>query len=89
MTDDLFNQYFKALQAHPIGDITEHSHRSELQRLLEGLAGGSVKVLHEPRREGKFGSPDFKITDATRIVGYVENKKVGETLDQILRSDQI
>lgn len=46
-------------------------------------------MLHEPRREGKFGSPDFKITDATRIAGYVENKKVGENLDQILRSGQI
>ncbi|MFA5782173.1 MAG: type ISP restriction/modification enzyme, partial [Bacteroidales bacterium] len=87
MTD--FEKYFKSLQSQKIADITEHSHRSNLQQLLESLAGTRIKILHEPKREGKFGSPDFKITFTESIIGYVENKKIEETLDKILKSDQI
>ncbi len=82
-------KYFKALQAHRVDEITEHSHRSNLQQLLESLSGPKIKVLHEPKREGKFGSPDFKITHTESIIGYVENKKIEENLDKILKSDQI
>jgi len=87
MTD--FEKYFKALQAHRVDEITEHSLRSNLQQLLESLAEPEIKVLHEPKREGKFGSPDFKITHAESIIGYVENKKIEENLDKILKTDQI
>lgn len=87
MTD--FEKYFKALQNHRVNEITEHSHRSNLQQLLESLTGPKIKVLHEPKREGKFGSPDFKITHTESIIGYVENKKIEENLDKILKSDQI
>jgi hypothetical protein len=65
-----FDKYFKVLQSHRIEEITEHSHCSILQRLLENLAGSKIKVLHEPKREGKFGSPDFKITHRESIIGY-------------------
>ncbi len=84
-----FDNYFKALQAHRVDEITEHSHRSNLQQLLEKLTEPKIKVLHEPKREGKFGSPDFKITLVESIIGYVENKKIEENLDKILKSDQI
>lgn len=87
MTD--FEQYFTSLQTHNIADITEHSHRSNLQKLLEGFADPNIKVLHEPKREGRFGSPDFKITHTESIIGYVENKKIDENLDKTLKSDQI
>ena len=87
MTD--FEKYFKALQAHRVDEITEHSHRSNLQQLLESIASPKTKVLHEPKREGKFGSPDFKITQVESIIGYVENKKIEENLDKILKTDQI
>ena len=87
MTD--FEKYFKAIQAHRIDEITEHSHRSNLQQLLESLTGSKIKVLHEPKREGKFGSPDFKITHTESIIGYIENKKIEENLDKILKTDQI
>jgi len=87
MTD--FEKYFTSLQAHTIADITEHSHRSNLQKLLEGLADPKIKVLHEPKREGAFGSPDFKITYTESIIGYVENKKIEENLDKTLKSNQI
>ena len=87
MTD--FEKYFKALQGHRVDEITEHSHRSHLQHLLECLSGPKINVLHEPKREGKFGSPDFKITHVESIIGYVENKKIEENLDRILKSEQI
>lgn len=87
MTD--FEKYYKALQAHRVDEITEHSHRTNLQQLLENLADTKIKVLHEPKREGKFGSPDFKITHTESIIGYIENKKIEENLDKILKSDQI
>jgi hypothetical protein len=84
-----FEIYFKSLQSQKIGDITEHSHRPALKTLVESFVGSKVKVLHEPKREGKFGSPDFKITHTESIIGYIENKKIEETLDNILKSDQI
>ena len=84
-----FDSYFKSLQSHKIDEITEHSLRPELKHLLESLAGTQVKILHEPKREGKFGSPDFKITNTESIIGYVENKKVEENLDKTIKSEQI
>jgi hypothetical protein len=87
MTD--FEKYFKSLQSHKIDDITEHSHRPALKELMESLADADIKILHEPKREGKFGSPDFKITHTESIIGYVENKKIEENLDKTIKSDQI
>lgn len=87
-----FEEYFKALQSTPIDSITEHSHRTQLENLLNAIVTknrAKIKVLHEPRREGKFGSPDFKITSAESIVGYVENKKIREILDNTLKTDQL
>lgn len=84
-----FEKYFKALQAHRVDTITEHSHRSNLQNLLESMAGQEVTVLHEPKRAGKFGSPDFKITNTESIIGYVENKRIEENLDKILKTEQL
>lgn len=87
MTD--FEKYFKSLQSHKVDDITEHSHRPALKELMESIAGAKIKVLHEPKREGKFGSPDFKVTYTESIIGYVENKKIEENLDKTIKSDQI
>lgn len=84
-----FDKYFKSLQSHKTSEITEHSHRTHLEHLMQEIAGSKVKILHEPKREGKFGSPDFKITQVESIIGYVENKKIEENLDKILKSEQI
>lgn len=87
MTD--FEKYFEALQAQQIDEITEHSHRTHLQQLLESIAGENIKILHKPKREGKFGAPDFKIMHTESIIGYLENKKIEENLDKILKTEQI
>ncbi len=87
-----FSAYFKALQAADLSEITEHSLRPDLKNLLSAVAAtvdGKIAILHEGKREGKFGAPDFKITRVENIIGYVENKKIGESLDKILKSDQI
>ncbi len=84
-----FEKYFKSLREHKIDQITEHSHRAALEELLKSMAGTKIKVLHEGKREGKFGSPDFKIFKTESIIGYVENKKIQENLDKILKTDQI
>ena len=87
-----FEDYFKALQNTPIESITEHSHRTQLENLLNEIVQThklKIKILHEPKREEKFGAPDFKITFHESIVGYVENKKIEENLEKTLKSDQI
>ena len=88
----IFIDYIKELQETPIYQITEHSKRASLESLLKSIASelpDKIKILHEPKREGKFGSPDFKITVTESIIGYVENKKIEENLDKILKTEQI
>lgn len=87
-----FEDYFKSLQNTPIDQITEHSHRTQLENLLNAIVQThklKIKILHEPKREEKFGAPDFKITASESIVGYVENKKIEELLDKTLKTDQL
>ncbi len=89
---DLFQNYIKELQDTPIDKITEHSKRSALENLLKQIAEEMVHkiaILHEPKREKNFGSPDFKISQSENIIGYIETKKFEENLDKTLKSDQI
>ncbi len=82
-------QYFKSLQNVESQDMTETSLRSPLQDLFNALAMKDIKVLHEGKRHGKFGTPDFKISNLAGTIGFCETKKVGENLKEILKSDQI
>lgn len=81
--------YLNALKAADRSTITEHSLRPDLKNLFTALAAAGTTVLHEGKREGRFGAPDFKISGAAGIIGYVENKKIDENLSNILKSDQI
>lgn len=87
-----FNDYFKVLQSKPIEEITEHSHRTPLENLLNAIAQHhkyKLQILHEPKRQQGFGAPDFKISNSGSIVGYVENKKSDENLSKLYNSNQI
>ena len=89
---NLFDRYVLALRKTSIDEKTEHTDRSALQALLQALADDStsgVSVQHEPKRVADKGAPDFKITKSGLILGYVENKAIGENLDKVLKSDQI
>lgn len=87
---EAFKVYFDQIKTLDVKDATEHTLRPALDHLLNALAGKKIKVIHEPKRDqaGK-GAPDFKFKINECILGYLENKKIEENLDQILRSDQI
>ncbi len=88
----LFDRYLLALRKTKIEEKTEHTDRGALQALLQAFAdenGNATMVQHEPKRVTDKGAPDFKITSRALILGYVENKAIGEHLDKVLKSDQI
>ncbi len=87
-----FDRYLLALRKTPLDQKTEHTDRLALDILLQAFAddaGPGVSVQHEPKRVVDKGAPDFKITKSGLILGYVENKAIGENLDKVLKSDQI
>ncbi|WP_208362462.1 type ISP restriction/modification enzyme [Helicobacter pylori] len=78
-----------------IKDLTleknELTHRPSLYNLLKGLKdrfNKEYKIEHEPEREQK-SQPDFRVSLQGRSIGYIENKRVGTDLSQLLKSDQI
>ncbi len=78
-----------------IKDLTpeknELTHRAFLQILLTSLKdhfNKEFKIEHEPER--KQGSqPDFRVSFQGLSIGYIENKRAGTNLSQLLKSDQI
>ncbi|MCS6820423.1 MAG: N-6 DNA methylase, partial [Microscillaceae bacterium] len=87
-----FVKYYDTLKSQDLSEITEHTLRPVLNELLTSIAkelNPNIKIIHEPKREGKFGAPDFKVFEADNIIGYVENKKIDESLDKVLKSEQI
>jgi hypothetical protein len=101
----VFDRYLLALRNTPIEDQTEHTGRSALENLLQGIAKSVSKDLavHQETKQKKVksrstgldslakrGAPDFKVTKSGgMILGYVENKAIGENLAKVLKSDQI
>lgn len=87
---EAFKAYFDQIKKLDVKDATEQTLRPALDHLLNTLAGKKIKVIHEPKRDpaGK-GAPDFKFKINECILGYLENKKTTENLDQVLKSDQI
>ena len=88
----IFDNYLFALRKKPVAEKTEHTDRSALEALLNAFAAaaeGAPQVQHEPKRVAGKGAPDFKITKAGLILGYVENKAIGENLSKVLKSEQI
>ncbi|GAA7379640.1 DNA methyltransferase [Helicobacter pylori] len=78
-----------------IKDITdkknELTHRPSLYNLLKGLKdhfNKEYKIEHEPKRE-RESQPDFCVSLQGLSIGYIENKRVGTNLSQLLKSDQI
>ncbi|MGL2524927.1 type ISP restriction/modification enzyme [Helicobacter pylori] len=78
-----------------IKDLTPESneltHRPSLYNLLKNLKDDfnkEFKIEHEPER--KQGSqPDFRVSFQGLNIGYIENKRVGTNLSQLLKSDQV
>ncbi|GAA9401553.1 DNA methyltransferase [Helicobacter pylori] len=78
-----------------IKDLTteknELTHRLSLHNLLNRLKdhfNKEFKIEHEPKKE-QGSQPDFRVSFQGLNIGYIENKKAGEDLSQLLKSDQI
>ncbi|RKV29480.1 type ISP restriction/modification enzyme, partial [Helicobacter pylori] len=78
-----------------IKDLTlesnELTHRPSLYNLLDGLKKNfnkEFKIEHEPNRDKQGGQPDFRISYQGLNIGYIENKKVGTDLRQLLKSEK-
>ncbi|WP_164870729.1 type ISP restriction/modification enzyme [Helicobacter pylori] len=79
-----------------IKDLTPESneltHRPSLYNLFDGLKKNfnkEFKIEHEPNRDKQGGQPDFRISFQGLNIGYIENKRVGTNLSQLLKSDQV
>ncbi|MCQ2627409.1 N-6 DNA methylase [Helicobacter pylori] len=78
-----------------IKDLTlksnELTHRLFLHNLLDKLKNHfnkEFKIEHEPKRD-QGSQPDFRISYQGLNIGYIENKKVGTDLNQLLKNDQV
>ncbi len=78
-----------------IKDLTlesnELTHRPSLYNLLKNLKNDfnkEFKIEHEPKRD-QGSQPDFRVSFQGLNIGYIENKRAGTNLSQLLKSDQI
>ncbi len=95
---EILQNYLKSISETAIDKKTEHTDRGHLKTLLSDFAKyGNFKAqaINEQARQGKntdgFGAPDFTVnhTEKHNVIGYIENKKIDENLDKILKSKQI
>ncbi|MFT4968236.1 MAG: putative helicase, partial [Candidatus Deianiraeaceae bacterium] len=86
---NIFNEYINEISK--VKDELEHSGRTFLQNFLTEFANPhKVNIIQEPPRDKQGrGAPDFKFLLNDTDIGYLENKKIGENLDEVLKSDQI
>ncbi|GAA6836951.1 DNA methyltransferase [Helicobacter pylori] len=77
-----------------IKDLTQNNeltHRPSLYNLLNRLKdhfNKEFKIEHEPKKE-QGSQPDFRVSFQGLNIGYIENKRAGVNLSQLLKSDQI
>ncbi len=78
-----------------IKDLTpednELTHRPSLYNLLNRLKdhfNKEFKIEHEPKRD-QGSQPDFRVSFQGLNIGYIENKRAGANLSQLLKEDQI
>ncbi len=78
-----------------IKDLTteknELAHRPSLYNLLNRLKDNfnkEFKIEHEPKKE-QGSQPDFRVSFQGLNIGYIENKRAGANLSQLLKNDQI
>lgn len=86
------NNYINEIRKSRVDLETEHSGRTFLENLLKDLSiDKNIQITHESKRDTQGrGAPDFRfLSKEDFVIGYLENKKIGENLDKILKSPQI
>ncbi len=86
----MLKEYLESIKDLTTGK-NELTHRPSLYNLLNRLKDNfnkEFKIEHEPKRE-QGGQPDFRVSFQGLNIGYIENKRVGTNLNQLLESDQI
>ncbi|WP_161594785.1 type ISP restriction/modification enzyme [Helicobacter pylori] len=78
-----------------IKDLTpeknELTHRLFLHNLLDKLKNHfnkEFKIEHEPNRDKQGSQPDFRVSFQGLNIGYIENKRAGTNLNQLLKSEK-
>ncbi len=90
---DIVNDYLNSIKNMSVKD-REHTHRSALEKLLneikKHIGNNRIEIIHEPNndKEGR-GAPDFRFEKDSLPIGYIENKKVNENLEEVIKSKQI
>jgi len=88
MPADPTNQYVATLrEKYKGGDATERSYYSALEALLRG-SGAGLRAISEPKRS-ECGAPDFHVKKRELIIGHIEAKDLGASLDEAEKSEQI
>ncbi len=86
---DPFKTYLQSLQADLArGNASEHTHRPALKILLESL-GERLTATNEPRQVTECGKPDMAVYRGPVLLGYLEAKDVGISLDAEERGPQL
>ncbi|EJC17782.1 type ISP restriction/modification enzyme [Helicobacter pylori] len=87
----MLKEYLESIKGLASEKKNELTHRPSLYNLLDSLKdhfNKEFKIEHEPER--KQGSqPDFRVSFQGLNIGYIENKRAGTNLSQLLKSDQI
>jgi len=69
------------------GSATEHTYRAALKELIESLRP-DVIAINEPKRVN-CGAPDFVVKKGYLIIGHIEAKDIGKSLDKKENSEQL
>ncbi|WQR88926.1 N-6 DNA methylase [Helicobacter pylori] len=87
----MLKEYLESIKDLTEGKGNELTHRSFLENLLNRLKDNfnkEFKIEHEPKRD-QGSQPDFRVSFQGLNIGYIENKRAGANLSQLLKSDQI
>jgi hypothetical protein len=77
-----FNEYLVAIKREFDSDAaTENTYRPALKTLLETYGEG-IRAINEPKR-ALCGAPDFNITRKNVLLGYIETKDIGTSLEEM------
>lgn len=76
----------KAFAIQKTGAATEHSYRPTLEALVNSLTDG-VTAINEPKRVA-CGAPDFIVQRGAIVIGHIEAKDIGVSLNKLGHGDQ-